>query len=279
MRKLSWITCAMLAAVVGLTGTAKADQHDKDHAKPMIATSQIVGSSLYNANDESVATVNDLVFDSRGQLHYAIVGVGGIAGLGQSSVAVPIQAINCVCSKKDDGSKECKMTISMTAERIGEAPKLESDNHSEFTNQSWVSMNNSFFGVDSVERDRAQGNLMLHSKINNVNVKNSGGETAGQLDDVIVSVADHKAKFAVLGTGGVLGLGKTYRALPYSAVQLQQDADRNWQASVQKTQAEVDALPVVTSPDYRELDRAETRDAVKGEKAPQTQPAPRPIAN
>ena len=55
--------------------------------------SKIVGLSVYNDNNESLGSINDLLTDKNGNIKAAVIGVGGFLGVGEHLVAVPFEKI------------------------------------------------------------------------------------------------------------------------------------------------------------------------------------------
>lgn len=55
--------------------------------------SKIVGLHVYNANNESLGSINDLLTDQNGNIKAVVVGVGGFLGVGEHLVAVPFDRI------------------------------------------------------------------------------------------------------------------------------------------------------------------------------------------
>jgi len=58
--------------------------------------SKVVGLSVYNASNESLGSINDLLTDQQGNIKAVIVGVGGFLGVGEHLVAVPFDKIKFV---------------------------------------------------------------------------------------------------------------------------------------------------------------------------------------
>ncbi len=58
--------------------------------------SKIVGLSVYNDNNESVGSINDLLTDRNGNIKAVVLGVGGFLGVGEHLVAVPFDKIKFV---------------------------------------------------------------------------------------------------------------------------------------------------------------------------------------
>lgn len=55
--------------------------------------SRVVGLSVYNDNNESVGSINDILMDKSGSIKAAVIGVGGFLGVGEHLVAVPFEKI------------------------------------------------------------------------------------------------------------------------------------------------------------------------------------------
>jgi sporulation protein YlmC with PRC-barrel domain len=96
-------------AGVGLLATAALAQtpaatSDGANAAPMSnsslqgdwRTSKVVGLSVYNDNNESIGSINDLLTDKSGSIKAVVLGVGGFLGVGAHLVAVPYDKIKFV---------------------------------------------------------------------------------------------------------------------------------------------------------------------------------------
>jgi sporulation protein YlmC with PRC-barrel domain len=55
--------------------------------------SKLVGLKVYNDNNESVGSINDLLADKNGAIKAVVIGVGGFLGVGEHLVAVPFDKI------------------------------------------------------------------------------------------------------------------------------------------------------------------------------------------
>ena len=56
-------------------------------------TSKMVGLSVYNDNNESLGSINDLLADKNGDIKAVVLGVGGFLGVGEHLVAVPFDKV------------------------------------------------------------------------------------------------------------------------------------------------------------------------------------------
>ncbi|MBU6462035.1 MAG: PRC-barrel domain-containing protein [Bradyrhizobium sp.] len=59
-------------------------------------TSKVVGLSVYNDQNESIGSINDLLMDKGGNMKAAVISVGGFLGVGARLVAVPYDKMKFV---------------------------------------------------------------------------------------------------------------------------------------------------------------------------------------
>ena len=58
--------------------------------------SKVVGLNVYNDNNESIGSINDLLTDKSGNIKAAVISVGGFLGVGEHLVAVPFDKVKFV---------------------------------------------------------------------------------------------------------------------------------------------------------------------------------------
>ena len=58
--------------------------------------SKVVGLKVYNDNNDSVGSIDDLLTDKDGNIKAVVIGVGGLLGVGEHLVAVPFDKIKFV---------------------------------------------------------------------------------------------------------------------------------------------------------------------------------------
>jgi sporulation protein YlmC with PRC-barrel domain len=59
-------------------------------------TSKVVGLNVYNDQNESIGSINDLLMDKGGNVKAAVISVGGFLGVGSHLVAVPYEKVKFV---------------------------------------------------------------------------------------------------------------------------------------------------------------------------------------
>jgi sporulation protein YlmC with PRC-barrel domain len=73
-------------------------------------TSHFIGRPITNNAGESIGNVSDLLFDKSGRIVNVVIGVGGILGIGEKSVAVPFTALSVTAEA--DGKRVVKVPLS-----------------------------------------------------------------------------------------------------------------------------------------------------------------------
>jgi len=59
---------------------------------------------------------------------------------------------------------------------------------------------------------------ILASKVKGTPVYNTDGEKVGTVEDIVLDKMSNNIMFAVLGSGGMLGVGEKYRPIPWSVL-------------------------------------------------------------
>ena len=80
--------------------------------------SKIVGAKVYATSGEKIGDVDDLLVDASGKLTGVIVGVGGILGVGEKSVALPYASVSM--GTEADGKP--RLTVDVSKETLEKAP-------------------------------------------------------------------------------------------------------------------------------------------------------------
>jgi sporulation protein YlmC with PRC-barrel domain len=59
-------------------------------------TSKVVGLNVYNDQNQSIGSINDLLMDKGGNVKAAVISVGGFLGVGSHLVAIPYEKVKFV---------------------------------------------------------------------------------------------------------------------------------------------------------------------------------------
>ena len=79
-----------VAQTAGSTVISVSTAELREVAKGWSAKKQILGKDVYNDAGDKIGEVDDLIVAPNKSLSYAIVGVGGLLGVGEHQVAVPV---------------------------------------------------------------------------------------------------------------------------------------------------------------------------------------------
>src|SRR6202012_3093315 len=79
-----------------MTPTATTPAASESSFKGDWRASKVVGLNVYNDQNESIGSINDLLTDKSGNIKAAVIGVGGFLGVGTHLVAVPFDKVKFV---------------------------------------------------------------------------------------------------------------------------------------------------------------------------------------
>ena len=84
-------------------------------------SSRLIGSNVYNKQNENIGTVEDLVIENGKTVTALVVGVGGFLGLGERYVAVDPSTVSLV--RQEGGSS--RVVMDTTKDNLRNAPAFE----------------------------------------------------------------------------------------------------------------------------------------------------------
>lgn len=93
-----------------------------EQAEGQISANTYIGQPVYNAVDESIGEINDVIFTMDGSVEAAVIGVGGFLGIGEKNVAVPLDTITVT---EVPNSADLKLTTQETADTLNAAPEFK----------------------------------------------------------------------------------------------------------------------------------------------------------
>jgi hypothetical protein len=222
--------------------------------------STLIGTNVMNRAHAKVATVRDLVMSPSGDVLYAILGRGGLGGVGESDTAAPIDALDV---RHADG--QWTVSLDKTADEIKNAPPIESSNYRELTEARWIARACQCFRTSGGANARSQERIvpaqpepravewvLLATKIRAAKLKNTQNVDLGKVEDILLGRMN-RAAFLIVGSGGVLGIGEQYIPVPWSRVGLATNAENAAiTVSIDSSKAHLERAPVVKG-DYANL--------------------------
>ena len=189
--------------------------------------SALIGTDVMNHTNARIASLRDLLLDPDGAIQYAVLGCGGVAGVGETYTAVPV---NLLGIRHDDG--KWAANLDMTADDLTKAPAIKSENYRELTDPQWIARVDQFIrarGESEHHPERTTGaakreqrpvrHVLLATKLRAANLKNVQNEHLGKIEDLLLDRM-HRVAFVIVGRGGVFGIGESYIPVPWSRLGL-----------------------------------------------------------
>jgi hypothetical protein len=85
-----------------------------------LADDEVIGKDVVNVKDEKVGTIADLVMDEEQKLVGVVLSVGGFLGLGDKSVAIPVEQIQFPAP-----DQPARLLVAVTEEQLTNAPDFK----------------------------------------------------------------------------------------------------------------------------------------------------------
>ena len=107
----------------------------------LMGADTLVGNDVYNAKDEDLGDIKEIMLDMRsGKVAYAVLSYGGFLGMGEKLFAVPWDAL-----KLDTKNK--RFYLNVEKDRLKDAPGFDKDHWPNMADQSWAKEIHSFYGT------------------------------------------------------------------------------------------------------------------------------------
>lgn len=106
----------------------------------MTRANDIIGKTITNQNGEDTGRVHDLILDQDGTIVYAVIGYGGVAGVGDKLVPVPWKSLQTKVGPKTD-----RIIANIDKETLEKAPQFEEKKWPNFAESDWVNKVRDYF--------------------------------------------------------------------------------------------------------------------------------------
>lgn len=193
----------------------------------LIPSEWAIGRNVYGAADEKIGDINDLIISRPdGHISYALIGQGGVLGIGEKVIAVPYSAFGWNPQKK-------AMTLPITADRLKGAPALEPGDWKTLNESSKLDATYTYFGLkreagpdadDRLYRETYHSTLnatdmplLRVSDIKGKTLMGDDGREIGKVDEIIFDTYSGRIAFVAVTFGGVMGIGADRVAVPWTA--------------------------------------------------------------
>jgi len=120
----------LLAIPFGVASAANpSEQTMNSLPSGVLPISDYYNQSVYDAKDNKIGDINDLIVEKDGKISAAIIGVGGFLGAGEKNVAIPFTAL-----KLTEKNGKRYLVMDTTKEALNKAPGYTFDR----TAKQWV---------------------------------------------------------------------------------------------------------------------------------------------
>ena len=224
MRKLLVTTTALaMTLFIGGVDMARADSTTTPSVT-VTGTADIankmIGRRCLNTAGDKVGDVESALIDKDGKVRYVIVGVGGFLGLGQRDVALRWDQLTM------DGNDQ-KIVVDMTKEQLKALPAhrfADASSKGKVYAYDEDLKTNAYLSNDSGTA-MAPGSAVDTKKLIGRNIKNTAGDTVGEIESVLVDQAGN-VRYVVAGVGGFLGIGEKHVALSWSSLTISDNGEK-----------------------------------------------------
>lgn len=222
-------------------------------ADPMIELhplSKVSDLDLKCSSGKSCGEIDGLILDaSTGRIAYALVGKGGVLGIGETEHLVPWESIMVSVNEKGDG---CMARTAASAEQIEKSPvyskKDPIDAAMDMKARESVGLANS-----SGAASGTPGRYLSTAELYSAKVLATDEKELGAIDEVVIAPRDGAVAYAVLASGGMLGLGEKHYPLPWQVLETTRDKDQKLVVHAPLTKEKLTSAPVYDAKEWKRM--------------------------
>jgi sporulation protein YlmC with PRC-barrel domain len=204
----------------------------------LVASDAVTGIDARDHQGENIGTIDRLIINHQtGQVEHVIVASGGFLGVGRDHVLLSWSDVELM---RDNESIIARVDRNVAAR----APEVDRN----WADRTWESATRTDRGIAATPESRqepgigrdpdtrpapttgrtdtapvADANLISENRIVNAQVRSQDGRDIGRVERLMIAPRDGKVRYAVIGTGGFLGIGRDHLLVPFDNVQLGRD--------------------------------------------------------
>jgi sporulation protein YlmC with PRC-barrel domain len=137
-RIIVMLAISIVALTLAVSGAYAGEM--KSTSSDIMKGSKLIGAAVENNQGEKLGKISDLVYDAReNRLTFAILSHGGVLGVGDKLIPVPISALTF--------RSEDTAVLDITKEKLATAPSFEKSKWPDMANRQWIDDTHRYFGV------------------------------------------------------------------------------------------------------------------------------------
>jgi sporulation protein YlmC with PRC-barrel domain len=209
---------------------------------------KLIGEEVLTSDHLKTGKIDDFVVDQdSGQLLYAVVGIGGVLGVGETRVAVPPAVFT--------QAKKGEVQLNIDKRKLTQAPQVTRDIDKSLKADFLNNVYGYYGQTPSWQRTGSAPGASLPaarkvSDLDGMKVVNSAHQDIGKVETIALDVPKGRELYVVISPSTSLNLGNNYYALPPKAVKFSPD-DKTLVAEINRDK--LANAPHFTKDDWSEL--------------------------
>jgi hypothetical protein len=152
MKKITTIILiCMIALVVVLSSAYATEMMMTERSTTIHYATNIIGATVNNLQGEKLGKIIDLTIDQN-RITFAVLSHGGIVGVGEKLIPVPISAL----SIKDEKT----VLLDISKNKLLTAPSFEKSQRPDFSNRQWTEDTYRFYGAQPYWKEGSTEHMM-----------------------------------------------------------------------------------------------------------------------
>jgi sporulation protein YlmC with PRC-barrel domain len=182
----------------------------------IVKSADVIGKTVVNERDERLGKIEDLAIDpQQGRVGYAVLSFGGFLGAGDKLFAVPWPVLRPHTADQ--------YVINVSKERLENAPGFAKSAWPDMHDLKWNETLHGYYQQpyywddDRRSESTRRPSVYKAKEIVGMKVRNWQDESLGEIEEIVIDPNDGHIRYAVVGVGGLLGIGERYIAVPWTA--------------------------------------------------------------
>jgi len=220
------------AAVAALANVAAADDQANVAIAHVFRSGEIIGLPVKNNSHETLGKIDDLVIDMKtGEVRYAALSFGGIAGVGSKLFAVPFGSMKFMFGEPNNANSRHFM-FDATKEQLEKAPGFDTSHWPNVGDAKWAASIDRHYNFQRKHTDTGAAvtyeTVFRASQVKGMDVRNDANENLGSVDELVIDVTKGHVKYVALSFGSWFTGGNKLFAVPLSSLTLTHANDKTF---------------------------------------------------